>query len=438
MEGVLPEKKCLERNSLLTDLYEITHIRTVYNIFIVTFILLLLDTAVHDIKESGTLVLGTVTIRNGFAKLPTCLHIWSLMLISTFGVYVAFNFWSSQRLRYSPKSLARKLWDYSWLTIYIIYQVLVIIIPNRAMVRENLGIACNIIITAEQFRLIMKNHAFVRSMTPRFLSYKSHNDVLPPNVPRFSHYLYFLFVPTIIYRDEYPRTKKIRWMFVVQHFGEVVLMIFYYAFILERLVAPVFRTFDTWPLESTWFIKIIIKMCFPGILLLLNLNYLLLHMWMNAWAEMLRFADRLFYKDWWNSTSSRMWNRTWNVVVHDWIYTYLYKDMYEIVVPRNKPLATFTAFFVSGICHEYVVAFSFRFFYPVMFIIFGGVNYVLVQSNLSMHNILVWMILCFCNSIIISTCAMGYYTSYNCLSYSNYYADLLLPQSWSCQQQLAA
>ncbi|GAB1860880.1 Sterol O-acyltransferase 2 [Camponotus japonicus] len=81
----------------------------------------------------------------------------------------------------------------------------------------------------------MKNHAFVRSVTSRFLSYKPHNDVSPPNVPRFSHYLYFLFAPTIIYRDEYPRTKKIRWMFVVQHFAEVVLVIFYYTFILEAM-----------------------------------------------------------------------------------------------------------------------------------------------------------------------------------------------------------
>ncbi|GAB1860877.1 O-acyltransferase [Camponotus japonicus] len=113
MERVLQEKKFLERNSLLTDLYEITHIRTIYNIFMMTFILLFLDTAVHDIIESGTLFLGTVTICNGFAKLPTCLYIWSLMLISTFGVYVAFNFWSYQRLRYSPKSLVRKLWDYA-------------------------------------------------------------------------------------------------------------------------------------------------------------------------------------------------------------------------------------------------------------------------------------------------------------------------------------
>ncbi|GAB1868528.1 O-acyltransferase [Camponotus japonicus] len=438
MERVLPEKKFLERNSLLTDLFEITHNRTVYNIFMMTFILLFLDTAVHDIIESGTLFLGTVTICNGFAKLPTCLYIWSLMLISTFGVYVAFNFWCYQRLRYSPKSLARKLWDYSWLTIFIIYQVLLIIFPNRAMVRENLGIACNIIIIMEQLRLVMKNHAFVRSVTPRFLSYKPHNDVSPPNVPRFSHYLYFLFAPTLIYRDEYPRTKKIRWMFVVQHFAKVVLVIFYYTFILERLVAPVFRTFDTWPLEPTWFIKIIIEASIPGILIFISSNYLLLHAWMNAWAEMLRFADRLFYKDWWNSTSFPTWNRTWNVVVHDWLYTYIYKDMYEVVVPRNNPLAIFAVFFVSGVCHEYIAVFVLRFFYPVMLILFGGFNFVLVVSNISFNNIVMWMVFSLTNGILLSAYAIVYYASYNCLSYSNYYADLLLPQSWNCQQQLAA
>lgn len=81
-----------------------------------------------------------------------------------------------------------------------------------------------------------------------------------------------------------------------------------------------------------------------------------LHCWLNAFAEMLRFADRMFYKvhllslsttetfkcltvctfcfisfdfflqDWWNSTSFANYYRTWNVVVHDWLYYYMYRD----------------------------------------------------------------------------------------------------------------
>lgn len=33
-----------------------------------------------------------------------------------------------------------------------------------------------------------------------------------------------------------------------------------------------------------------------------------------------------FPQDWWNSTSYSNYYRTWNVVVHDWLYYYAYKD----------------------------------------------------------------------------------------------------------------
>ena len=58
--------------------------------------------------------------------------------------------------------------------------------------------------------------------------------------------------------------------------------------------------------------------------------FAILHSWLNAFAEMLRFADRLFYKDWWNSSSFANYYRTWNVVVHDWLYSYVYKEMYNV------------------------------------------------------------------------------------------------------------
>ena len=94
-----------------------------------------------------------------------------------------------------------------------------------------------------------------------------------------------------------------------------------------------------------------------GALVLFLAFFALLHCWLNAFAEMLRFADRMFYKvrwigitvyslkpercdlrryfesilvlllqDWWNSTSFANYYRTWNVVVHDWLYYYVYRD----------------------------------------------------------------------------------------------------------------
>lgn len=51
--GQLPEKEFVPCNSMLTDLFEVKHIRTIYNIFIVILIMLLLNTLVHDLVAYG-------------------------------------------------------------------------------------------------------------------------------------------------------------------------------------------------------------------------------------------------------------------------------------------------------------------------------------------------------------------------------------------------
>jgi sterol O-acyltransferase len=59
-----------------------------------------------------------------------------------------------------------------------------------------------------QVRLMMKTHAFVRSNVPRALAYKPHQSEDSQEMtpcPGFSKFLYFLFVPTLIYKDNYPR-----------------------------------------------------------------------------------------------------------------------------------------------------------------------------------------------------------------------------------------
>lgn len=51
---MLPTKQFLQRNSLLTDLYEIKHIRTLYNAIVAMLIILLIHTAVYDIRHIGS------------------------------------------------------------------------------------------------------------------------------------------------------------------------------------------------------------------------------------------------------------------------------------------------------------------------------------------------------------------------------------------------
>lgn len=53
--------------------------------------------------------------------------------------------------------------------------------------------------------MLMKSHAFVRSNAPRVLSFKPHSEKEGILCPGFSNFLYFMFAPTLVYRDNYPR-----------------------------------------------------------------------------------------------------------------------------------------------------------------------------------------------------------------------------------------
>ena len=77
-------------------------------------------------------------------------------------------------------------------------------------------------------------------------------------------------------------------------------------------------------------------------------------------------------QDWWTASSQASYFRVWNIVVHDWLYTYIYRDFSEILIPGKRFCQASVVFIISAIFHEYVLAFKFRFFYPVLLVAFGG------------------------------------------------------------------
>lgn len=92
------------------------------------------------------------------------------------------------------------------------------------------------------------------------------------------------------------RAKKIRWNIVLTNFVEVLTIIFFVALLYERLLYPNYREFGKQPVELGTLTLNILGSMLPGILMFLCGFYLLLHCWMNAFAELLRFADKMFYK----------------------------------------------------------------------------------------------------------------------------------------------
>ena len=191
------------------------------------------------------------------------------------------------------------------------------------------------------------SHRFVsdRSVRPHLLQYCIDSNAV--SCPNFSQYLYFLFAPTLIYCDKYPRNPVVHWDYVLQMFAQVIGAIFYVYYVVVRFCVPTFANLNQNEITLPIFLSVLFNSIMPGSLFLLLGFYGFLHCWLNAFAEMLRFADRMFYKvsfahliseemhllqDWWNSTSFAAYYRTWNVVVHDWLYTYVYKEIYLVSV----------------------------------------------------------------------------------------------------------
>lgn len=232
------------------------------------------------------------------------------------------------------------------------------------------------------------------------------------------------------------RSKVIRYKSVFKNFGEVLGVVFYISFIFERFLMPVFREFGDSEITHTKLVLTIFGSVMPATIAFLCGFYCLLHSWMNACAELLRFSDRMFYKDWWNATSFAGYYRTWNIVVHDWLYTYIYKDIYEHVFKGCKPVATLCVFTISAVFHEFILAFTFRFFYPVLFVmfnIFGLLLMFITKKELrNLGNILMWLSLSLGNGLLISLYNIEYYARLKCPVSGDSVLDYVIPVSWSC------
>ncbi|KAF2905172.1 hypothetical protein ILUMI_00999 [Ignelater luminosus] len=434
--GELPCKQFEARNSLLTDLYELKHVRTVYHIALATLIGLLLNSAAYDYLQKGEFSFGFSLIRKGFVNFHFLIVIWLGMFLSTLPIYLGFKYWAVIRIQLTPQSSALKLWDRLCLGLLILFYSGFLYFSTLAATHNGQQTTATLGLLMEMARLLMKSHAFVRSNAPRVLKYKPHSDKELP-CPNFNKFLYFFFAPTLVYQDNYPRTKTIRWNYVTIWFFEFIGGIFFLSFVLDRYFIFAFEYYGIRSYNWQEILIITLGNFATGMLLLLGLFYLLLHAWMNAFAEMLRFADRLFYKDWWTSSTYDRFYRTWNVVVHDWLYTYVYKDFYEIVTPKNKVVSKLMVFFLSAIFHDYILGFAFGFYLPILFINFFGFgvafNFFKIKSDM-FGNILFWYFTGIGMSINSTFYSIEFYSRFNCPIENVTIGSYFIPRFISCNK----
>ena len=81
--------------------------------------------------------------------------------------------------------------------------------------------------------------------------------------------------------------------------------------------------------------------------------YALFQSALNGLAEVMRFADREFYTDWWNVDSIRDYWTSWNKPVTNFMKRHVYVPLRKRGVPQF--LAQIIVFIISAILHELLV-----------------------------------------------------------------------------------
>jgi sterol O-acyltransferase len=207
-------------------------------------------------------------------------------------------------------------------------------------------------------------------------------------------YLYYLFCPSLIYRDNYPRITHFRWNMIIAHISNFTFCILFYYILMRYICDPYFILVKVKAYYSLpHFIFDSLRFAMPAVCFLVVGNFLLLHTWNNLWSEILRHGDRRFYEDWWNCTNFEEYYRKWNMVVHEWLYYYVYNDVIRFSLGKlNRTSAKFIVFTLSVIVHELIIWLALGFFYPVLSFFFGGpgIIFTYIKPKQKQFNIMFW------------------------------------------------
>jgi hypothetical protein len=129
-------------------------------------------------------------------------------------------------------------------------------------------------------------------------------------------FAYFLFAPTLVYRDAFPRTPAVDLLELLKYLGSFIATLAFCLLVVRGMVEPTLASLSPRSTTLAAYFAVVFSMMAPAALLFLALFFAVLHCWLNAWAVALRFADRRFYGSWWTATTFGAWYRTWNAGEH--------------------------------------------------------------------------------------------------------------------------
>ncbi|CAG9864176.1 unnamed protein product [Phyllotreta striolata] len=383
----LPEKEFEIRRSLLIELIEDNvHFSGAYNILLSFTVLHMTVINFTEYVHHGRLSPALQLILNNFGQFQMTFIIWLGINIGSFLCYYFFVFWTKMR----QKVPFTKFFDILCMILLVKYfGFLLYIIPVLINLLD-VPFASSMIILGESVRFLMKIYAFARDNTAKVLKQKS--DEKDNKLPTFSHFVYFVYAPTAVYKDQYPRqisssffnssltfpfcpvpnqsqTTNVRWNFVVARLAEILWTILCQAHVYTYMIVPMYEDTCKQPVTLIEFFILLLKTCIPSTVLLWLTFISTIHSTQNAVGEILRFGDRMFYSDWWNVQNLQQYYKKWNWVVGDFLYIYINKDLNDNVCPDKRFFAKLTTILISAVLHDWVASIALGFYSPVTSIV---------------------------------------------------------------------
>lgn len=212
---------------------------------------------------------------------------------------------------------------------------------------------------------------------------------------RLKSFLYFMAAPTLCYELAYPRSSRIRKHFLVKRVVEVIFIIGFVLAAVQQWIQPIVQNSFV-PFNELNFLAMLERLLIlvaPNCFCWLLFFYGFFHSWCNLVGELLKFGDRVFYRDWWNAESVTYFWQNWNVPVHKWAVRHLYKPLLRQGCGRG--FATGTVFILSAIFHEYLISIPLNMYryYALAGMLFQVPMALAIDNKITgkTANILVWL-----------------------------------------------
>jgi len=173
------------------------------------------------------------------------------------------------------------------------------------------------------------------------------------------NFFYFYYAPTLIYRDVYPRTKNTNVFMIFIHLINLIFAILFLFLIIELKFFHLTHDKNFEFLKKD-FILTLVTFCLYSMILLFVIFFGFFHSYFNLLAEILRFADKNFYSDFYNSLNPNDFMLKLCCYYDDFFEFYL-TNILKAYIPKE-----FGKILLHCVFLEYILSSSMNGFCPVI------------------------------------------------------------------------